>query len=73
MTVNISSNCFTVIQKISSAKSFIWQSAYAFHPLIKCLAIDKAEQSFYIVIYSNPAVIAKSDTSTGAFNSAIQM
>ena len=73
MTVDILSNSFTVIQKISSAKSFLWQSAYAFHPLIKCLAIDKNEQSFYIVIKSNPVVIAKSDTSTGTFNSAIQM
>ena len=64
---------YTAIQKLTSANDIIWQSAYAVHPLIKSLAIDKNEQNIYTVIYSNLAIIAKSDTSTGAFNSAIQM
>ena len=66
-------NYSTILQKITSANNIIWQSAYAFHPLIKCLAIDKNEQSFYTVILSNPTVIIKSDASTGAINSATQM
>ena len=73
MTVYSSSNFYTAILKTNSANNIIWQAAYAFHPLIKCLEIDTTEQNFYIAIADNSAVIVKSDTSTGAFNSAIQM
>ena len=73
MTVYDLSNFYTAILKTNSTNNIIWQSAYAFHPLIKCLLVDKNEQSFYIAFLMNPAVIVKSDTSTGAFNSAIQM
>ena len=73
MTVNIYPNLYTAILKTNSINSIIWQSAYAFQPLIKCLAIDKAEQNFYIAIADNSAAIVKSDASTGAFNSAIRM
>ena len=73
MTVYDLSNFYTVIQRTNSTNYIIWQSAYAFHPIIKCLAIDATEQSLYIAFLMNPAVIVKSDTSTGALNSAIQM
>ena len=73
MTVNILLNYYTALQKITSANSIIWQSAYDLHPLVKCLAIEKNEQNIYFSIRSNPIVIIKSDTSTGVINSAIKM
>ena len=73
ITVNIYPNLYTAILKTNLANNIIWQSAYAFQPLFKCLEIDKTEQNFYIAIADNSAVIVKSDASTGAFNSAIRM
>ena len=73
MTVYDLSNFYTVLQKTNSVHNIIWQSAYALRTFIKCLEIDATEQSLYIVFLMNPTVIVKSDTSTGAFNSAIQM
>ena len=73
ITVNIYPNYYTAILKINSTKNIIWQSAYAFQPLIKCLEIDATEQNFYIAFANNSAAIVKSDAFTGAFNSAIRM
>ena len=73
MTVYDLSNYYTAILKTNSTNSIIWQSAYAFHPIIKSLPIDKNEQIFYIGFLMNSTVIVKSDTLTGAINSAINM
>ena len=58
---------------MSSANNIIWQSAYANQPAIKSLSVDLDEQYFYIAFSESPAVITKSDTTTGAISSAIKL
>ena len=56
----------TVVRKVSPERKELWITAIGFRPLIKALSIDDNEQHLLFASYSNPLVVWRLSTSTGA-------